>query len=215
MESLLDKGVTASEFLQEIDSLPLNTQAIADALYTITAVCLGTEQPRSELRAADSGQTIQLTAGNDDALRAALDSMLATGHKLLLIQGAPGSGKSTLARKLCEWYNTAHFEADMFFERSGEYKFNKTQLPAAHSWCKEATARHYAKSDTPCTIVSNVFSKPSYFKPYFDIAGGRENCIIIRLRTEHQNIHGAPDSIVQKMRAAIAADKTPVDIEIK
>lgn len=215
VESLLDKGVTASEFLKEIDSLPLNTQAIADALYTITAVCLGTEQPRSELRAADSGHTIQLAAGNDDALRAALDSMLSTGHKLLLIQGAPGSGKSTLARKLCEWYNTAHFEADMFFERSGEYKFNKAQLPAAHAWCKEATARHYAESGAPCTIVSNVFSKPSYFKPYFDIAGGRENCIIIRLHTEHQNIHGAPDSIVEKMRAAIAADKTPVDIEIK
>lgn len=62
METLLDKGVTAREFLNEIDRLPLNTQAIADALYTITAVCLGTEQPRSELRAADSGQTIQLAA---------------------------------------------------------------------------------------------------------------------------------------------------------
>lgn len=215
VETLLDKGVTASDFLQEIDRLPLNTQAIADALYTITAVCLGTEQPRSELKAATSGQGILPFKENDDAgLRAALDSLLATGKKLVLIQGAPGAGKSTLARKLCEWYGSQHFEADQYFERNGKYKFDKSRIGQAHDWCRKHTDAHFKNSGAPCTIVSNTFAKPDYFKPYYEIAEGRENCIIVRLLTEHDNIHGAPGDVVEKMRAAIAGDTTPADIVI-
>lgn len=211
-ETLLDKGVTASDFLNEIDRLPLNTQAIADALYTITAVCLGTEQPRAALKAANAGNAVQVQSGDEAKLMQVLDCMLATGRKMLLIQGAPGAGKSTLARKLCDRYGTKHFEADMYFERGGRYKFDKNKLHAAHSWCKSAASSHFKNSGTRCTIVSNTFAKPEFFEPYLDIAGERDNCIIVRLLTEHDNIHGAPDDVVEKMRAAIASDTTPADV---
>lgn len=212
METLLDEGVTASDFLNEIDRLPLNTQAIADALYTITAVCLGTEQPRAALKAANASSGVQVQSGDESKLMQVLDCFLATGRKILLIQGAPGAGKSTLARKLCDRYGTKHFEADMYFERGGRYKFDKNKLHAAHSWCQAAAGSHFKNSGTRCTIVSNTFAKPAFFEPYLDIAGGRDNCIIVRLLTEHDNIHGAPDDVVQKMRAAIAGDTTPADI---
>ena len=212
VETLLDEGVTASDFLKEIDRLPLNTQAIADALYTITAVCLGTEQPRAEMKAANASKSVHVQSSDEAKLMQVLDCFLATGQKMILIQGAPGAGKSTLARKLCERYGTKHFEADMYFERGGKYKFDKSKLHAAHSWCKSAAGSHFKNSGTRCTIVSNTFAKPAFFEPYLDIAGGRDNCIIVRLLTEHDNIHGAPGDVVEKMRAAIASDTTPADI---
>lgn len=214
METLLDEGVTASDFLNEIDRLPLNTQAIADALYTITAVCLGTEQPRAEMKAANASSGVQVQSGDESKLMQVLDCFLATGQKMILIQGAPGAGKSTLARKLCKRYDTKHFEADMYFERGGRYKFDKNKLHAAHSWCKSAAGSHFKNSGTRCTIVSNTFAKPAFFEPYLDIAGGRDNCIIVRLLTEHDNIHGAPGDVVEKTRAAIASDTTPADIVV-
>ena len=42
---------------------------------------------------------------------------------LILLRGLPGSGKSTLAKWICNQW----FEADMFFEQDGEYKFDASK----------------------------------------------------------------------------------------
>ena len=39
---------------------------------------------------------------------------------LYIVRGIPGSGKSTFAKSL----GGTHFEADMFFMKDGEYKFD-------------------------------------------------------------------------------------------
>ena len=44
-------------------------------------------------------------------------------------------GKSTLAKRVCN----QHIEADMFFMKDGEYKFDPTKLKQAHEWCREKT----------------------------------------------------------------------------
>ena len=52
--------------------------------------------------------------------------------KLLLIIGIPGAGKSTLANKIKsddpEFANANIWEADMFFMKDEEYKFNPSIL---------------------------------------------------------------------------------------
>jgi predicted kinase len=59
--------------------------------------------------------------------------------QLLLIRGLPGSGKSTLAKT--KYPDGVHLEADMYFSRNGEYKFNPPELPKAHQWCQEETKK--------------------------------------------------------------------------
>ena len=39
--------------------------------------------------------------------------------ELILLRELPGAGKSTLAKRVCN----QHIEADMFFMKDGEYKF--------------------------------------------------------------------------------------------
>lgn len=51
---------------------------------------------------------------------------------LIIVRGIPGSGKSTLAKKLCALLGGAYYEADMFFEQTGEYIFDPTKLAEAH-----------------------------------------------------------------------------------
>ncbi len=44
--------------------------------------------------------------------------------ELFLLRGLPGSGKSTLAKSLSD----SHIEADMFFMKDGEYKFDGSKI---------------------------------------------------------------------------------------
>ena len=54
-------------------------------------------------------------------------------NTLVLLRGLPGSGKSTAAKL----FNKApHFEADMYFMKNGNYKFDFNGLKDAHNSCK-------------------------------------------------------------------------------
>lgn len=55
---------------------------------------------------------------------------------LHIIRGLPGSGKSTLAKHFATTIpNSAHVEADMYFETKHGYKFDPSLLADAHLWC--------------------------------------------------------------------------------
>lgn len=47
---------------------------------------------------------------------------------LTLIRGLPGSGKSTMAKFIAGDTDAVHLEADMYFIKDGEYKFEQTQI---------------------------------------------------------------------------------------
>lgn len=123
---------------------------------------------------------------------------------LILIIGIPGSGKSTKAREIITQYQAnnlpiAHYEADMFFERSGEYKFNPAQLSLAHSWCQKKTEE--AMKNNINVIVSNTSLTPKERRIYIELAKiYRYKVQVITMTNEFQNIHGVPPESLERMK---------------
>jgi len=74
--------------------------------------------------------------------------------ELFLLRGLPGAGKSTLAKTI----GGKHFEADMYFIKDGEYKFEADKLKMAHNWCAIQTQIAMV-DDEPIVIVSNTFTQ--------------------------------------------------------
>ncbi len=97
-----------------------------------------------------------------------------TKTEVRLYRGLPGSGKSAAAM---EWLqaDTPDFrshsivEADHFFTKHGEYKWNQSLLPAAHDWCFGEFARHLFIVQPDRLAVSNTFTRLWEMKRYIDI----------------------------------------------
>ena len=87
---------------------------------------------------------------------------------LILLRGLPGAGKSSLASSFAD----AHVvSADSFFTSpAGEYNFNPSLLPQAHSWCQEQARSLLALGAN--VVVANTFSQRWEMEPYFKIAAG-------------------------------------------
>lgn len=133
---------------------------------------------------------------------------------LILIRGTSGSGKSTLAKKIADnsKAKSVHFEADQFFVRNGEYKFNGKLLPIAHKRCFENTKKALDDDSTEFVIVSNTFVKKWEIQPYIDLANERENVklIIFRLTSQFENQHSVPIEKIEKQRNSME----PVEGEV-
>ena len=118
--------------------------------------------------------------------------------KLTLIRGLPGSGKSTYAKKLQD-ENTLHYEADMYFMFSGEYKFDKNLLKAAHIWCKRMTKEGLEQNKN--VVVSNTFSEIWEMKPYVELAKKFNAALeIIEMKHKFESVHDVPKETIQKMK---------------
>ena len=114
---------------------------------------------------------------------------------ITIVRGLPGAGKSTYANTL----NLPHFEADMFFVKDGEYKFNAAQLYHAHRWCLEIVKSHIEEQLD--VVVSNTFTTNKELKDYVEYA--RENNYFIRIVECYANygsIHNVPDETLVKMK---------------
>lgn len=117
---------------------------------------------------------------------------------LILLRGLPGSGKSTLAKTL----GGVHFEADMFFMKNGEYKFDFSKLKEAHNWCAIQTQKAMVE-DEPKIIVSNTFTQEWEMEIYDELAkmhGYRVFSIVVENRHGNQNVHGCPEDKIIIMR---------------
>ena len=112
--------------------------------------------------------------------------------KLILVRGLPGSGKSTYAKTL----GMIHFEADMYFERNGEYEYNPRELSKAHSWC-QYKVKEYLDSGMN-VVVSNTFTQLWEMDPYLEMGHDVE---VIEMTEMYGSIHNIPDDKLEAMRA--------------
>ena len=122
---------------------------------------------------------------------------------LYIVRGIPGSGKSTFAKSL----GGTHFEADMFFMKDGEYKFDMFKLKEAHKWCQDSVNTAMILNTTAALnetiVVSNTFTQEWEMKPYFDLAkehGYTVFSLIVENRHGGKNVHDCPEETITKMR---------------
>ena len=114
---------------------------------------------------------------------------------LFLIRGLPGSGKTTLATALADATGAVHVETDQFFETTQGYRFDGTMLRDAHEWCQNTARGLLAKGQD--VIVANTFTRLWEMRPYLDMGFPVQ---VIECKSQFQNIHGVPESSIQKMR---------------
>ena len=122
---------------------------------------------------------------------------------LYIVRGLPGSGKSTLAKSL----GGTHFEADMFFMKDGEYKFDMTKIKDAHNWCQNSVNSAMILNNTAglneTIVVSNTFTQEWEMKPYIELAEQydyRVFSIVVENRHGGINEHNVPEEVLTKMR---------------
>jgi predicted kinase len=126
-------------------------------------------------------------------------------NTLYITRGIPGSGKSTFAKSL----NCPYFEADMFFEKDGEYNFDISKIKDAHAWCQEQVEdamkfNQETKGLKNSEIaVSNTFTQEWEMAPYYELANKynyKVFSIIVENRHGGKNTHGVPDEKIELMK---------------
>jgi predicted kinase len=117
---------------------------------------------------------------------------------LYLLRGLPGAGKSTIGKNL----KTVNFEADQFFMKDGEYKFDPTKLRDAHEWCQNKV-KHCMIEGIKDISVSNTFTQEWEMESYYKLAeeyGYVVFSIIVENRHGGKNIHNVPTEVLEKMK---------------
>lgn len=117
---------------------------------------------------------------------------------LFLLRGCPGAGKSTLAKAI----GGSHVEADMFFLKENEYKFDPLLLKEAHEWCKKKVETAMSKGADK-VVVSNTFTRKWEMSTYYELAekyGFTVFSLIVENRHGGKNIHGVPDERILQMK---------------
>ena len=126
-------------------------------------------------------------------------------NTLYITRGIPGSGKSTFAKSL----NCPYFEADMFFEKDGEYNFDISKIKDAHAWCQQQVEdamkfNQETKGLKNSEIaVSNTFTQEWEMAPYYELANKYNYMvfsIIVENRHGGKNAHGVPDEKIELMK---------------
>ena len=115
---------------------------------------------------------------------------------LILLRGLPGSGKSTFAKTL----GGIHIEADHYFMKDGEYKFDASKLKQAHEYCRTSTEGWMVEGHN--IVVSNTFTTSKEMQPYYELAekyGYQVYSLIVENRHGSTSIHSVPDDTLDKM----------------
>ena len=116
---------------------------------------------------------------------------------LYAIRGLPGSGKTTFAKSL----NLNFYEADQYFEKFNNNKFDHKLLKKAHQYCYESVKQELERGQS--TVVSNTMTSKEELKEYEDLAktlNVKFVSIILENRHEGVSIHGVPEETIEKMK---------------
>jgi predicted kinase len=117
---------------------------------------------------------------------------------LYLLRGLPGAGKSTIGQNL----KTVNFEADQYFMKDGQYKFDPTKLRDAHEWCQNKVKNCMVEGIKDIS-VSNTFTQEWEMQAYIDMAsayGYMVFSIIVENRHGGKNTHNVPSETLEKMK---------------
>ena len=119
--------------------------------------------------------------------------------ELYLLRGLPGAGKSTLAKSI----GGSHFEADQYFVKGlkNVYTFDYSKLSEAHEFCRSSTSMAMIDMESRI-VVSNTFTQEWEMGVYYDLAkehGYTVYSLIVENRHGGENIHGAPDRVLDLM----------------
>lgn len=100
------------------------------------------------------------------------------------------------------------FEADKFFMKKGQYKFDGSKLKAAHGWCKRKVHTRMLPNLINSIfyrniVISNTFTQEWEMTFYINLAkkyGYRVHTIIVENRHGGKNQHGVPEEKIEEMR---------------
>jgi predicted kinase len=116
---------------------------------------------------------------------------------LYALRGLPGSGKTSFAKSL----NLKFFEADQYFEKFNDNKYDFKLLKKAHQYCYQSVKKELENGKS--VIVSNTMTSQKEVKEYQDLAkklNVKFVSVILENRHNGKSIHDVPISSIQRMK---------------
>jgi predicted kinase len=134
--------------------------------------------------------------------------------KIMILSGIPGSGKSTFTREFCLNNEAVVVSADHFFEKDGEYRFDRRFLGDAHGECLRRFVES-VKANQPIILVDNTNLTLIDIAPYYAVgrAFGYDVTIKTFLVDEEtsfkRNVHSVPMKSIRDMSDRLSRRKFP------
>ena len=120
-------------------------------------------------------------------------------NKIILyaFRGLPGSGKTSFAKSL----NLKFFEADQYFEKFNDNKYDFKLLKKAHQYCYQSVKEELENGRS--VIVSNTMTSEEEVLEYYSLAkelNVKFVSVILENRHNGESIHNVPISSIEKMK---------------
>ena len=109
----------------------------------------------------------------------------------------PGSGKTSFAKSL----NLKFFEADQYFEKFNDSKYDFKLLKKAHQYCYQSVKEELENGRS--VIVSNTMTSEEEVLEYYSLAkelNVKFVSVILENRHNGESIHNVPISSIEKMK---------------
>ena len=116
---------------------------------------------------------------------------------LYAIRGLPGSGKTSFAKSL----NLNFYEADQYFEKFNNNKFDHKLLEKAHQYCYQSVKQELQRGKS--TVVSNTMTSKEELKEYENLArtlNVKFVSMILENRHNGKSVHSVPSTTIEQMR---------------